>query len=638
MTVTTMAGVEPAPQPRPERRPGPTTVVGPEFHRAVDAFQSVARAASTPSVTLEDLLRLTGEQLCRLLGMSRCSVYLRRRDGRFQGRVGYCTSQANIDSTASRRVTGRDRFTAEIVDTASPIVVVDASQDSRTVQRMMRQWRVKDVVGVPLVVDGEVIGIIYADDQGQPHTFTDADMTLATTFANLSAYVVQQAWSQQQASARANAAEQERHHLARVASVRAAAAEALSADVDLRAALQRVADLLGQPVVRYDRDLRPTCWVLPAGAPERMTGIRPALSGADLLHPDVPQAVAKLRRGAGHVVLRTTPERRCRRLLVRLAREDREEGYLELCEMGGPFQPSDAAVLEEVAALLLFTAAVEESARPRQRDAAAVLDRLVRGADDAGTDRDLVVAAGIDPDLRHAALLLGPSGDDGAVTAAAAAGVADRLDTASGSHVWGVGHVEAGDRVVLVLEIAEPWGRTELRDAVQAALEDGDGAVPVVVSDVVARVDQLKGAVERAHEVAELVERRPVRHELGPVFAEDFELMRLASGGGGVGGAERAAQLVLAPLVGYDREHGGNLLSTLRAFIECGAQYRATASRLAVHENTVRYRLHRVAEVAGIDPASFHDLSRAAFALQVDRLQGVVRPARECAADAACES
>ena len=60
----------------------------------------------------------------------------------------------------------------------------------------------------------------------------------------------------------------------------------------------------------------------------------------------------------------------------------------------------------------------------------------------------------------------------------------------------------------------------------------------------------------------------------------------------------------------------------------CGCVIRATARALDVHENTVRYRLARIAEVSEIDPADLRTLLDARFALQVlDLLGGDVEPA-----------
>jgi len=54
-------------------------------------------------------------------------------------------------------------------------------------------------------------------------------------------------------------------------------------------------------------------------------------------------------------------------------------------------------------------------------------------------------------------------------------------------------------------------------------------------------------------------------------------------------------------LLDYDREHAGNLLDTLRAYFDCVGDVNEAGRRLELHPNTVRYRLRRVEEVAGLN-------------------------------------
>jgi sugar diacid utilization regulator len=78
------------------------------------------------------------------------------------------------------------------------------------------------------------------------------------------------------------------------------------------------------------------------------------------------------------------------------------------------------------------------------------------------------------------------------------------------------------------------------------------------------------------------------------------------------GDAAAAAQLVsqaYRPLAAA----GADLLDTLIAFQTSGASIEATARALYVHPNTVRYRVRRISEITGYNPAD----PRAAFALQV---------------------
>ncbi len=67
-----------------------------------------------------------------------------------------------------------------------------------------------------------------------------------------------------------------------------------------------------------------------------------------------------------------------------------------------------------------------------------------------------------------------------------------------------------------------------------------------------------------------------------------------------------ATQLIV-PLVEYDTRGRTSLVGTLRAFIDEGGSVDATAHRLHVHVNTLRYRLRRIRAITGRDPSAFLD-------------------------------
>jgi sugar diacid utilization regulator len=79
---------------------------------------------------------------------------------------------------------------------------------------------------------------------------------------------------------------------------------------------------------------------------------------------------------------------------------------------------------------------------------------------------------------------------------------------------------------------------------------------------------------------------------------------------------------VLGPLL-TGADAGGDLLGTLDVFYATGRSIRASAQRLAVHENTVRYRLARVRDITGLDvAANAADQLSVQMALLVLRLRG----------------
>ncbi len=67
---------------------------------------------------------------------------------------------------------------------------------------------------------------------------------------------------------------------------------------------------------------------------------------------------------------------------------------------------------------------------------------------------------------------------------------------------------------------------------------------------------------------------------------------------------ERDGSAVTGPvarLTAYDASHRGNMVETLRAWLDAFGDVNAAAASVHVHPNTFRYRLRRLAEVGGID-------------------------------------
>ena len=58
---------------------------------------------------------------------------------------------------------------------------------------------------------------------------------------------------------------------------------------------------------------------------------------------------------------------------------------------------------------------------------------------------------------------------------------------------------------------------------------------------------------------------------------------------------------LLGPLADYDRRQHGELVASLRAFLEHNGNWEAAARALDVHRHTLRYRIRRVADLTGRD-------------------------------------
>jgi sugar diacid utilization regulator len=591
------------------------------------AFEEVALLAGEQT-PLNEVLRLVGRRLCELLEVARCSVYLRREDGLFQGRVGYCQSNPNFDSQVSKLLAGvdRDRFTAEVVATRAPVFVHDARTDPRTVQRTMRQWGVHDMLGVPLVVDSEVIGIIFVDDEDRDHAYSTRDVLVAQAFAGLSALAVRQAWLHQQLAGRAQIIEQQSKALTETNGVHSAVIRALLDGADLQQLLELTVDLLGKPVVLYSPSFHTISWAAPSG---RTRSGSPALTRAQVAIPWVRAELDKLEKSTT-VTLRATRELTCRRLLTRLAANGRCIGYLELCELDAPFRSIDARALEQaamaMAVKIMATRQGEEEDRERRDEFCA---DLLYGRRDHTVLATRAARFGVDPKKPHVVVRVQHrgAGQHGGTARhwrqAVAAAFRAELESASV-----VASTSAPSAELFLVELTRSTATSAsvaaaLRPALPG-LQDALLVERIVVSDVYRSLTDLPRATEQLRDLTDLL-TEVVQAPL-VTTAREYELFRLIGRREGLGGMRRHASQLLRPLLAHDAETGGDLLATLRAYAASHAHVGPTASALDVHPNTVRYRLGRIRELSTIDPEDLSSLVAAALAIQALELLEIPDP------------
>jgi purine catabolism regulator len=86
------------------------------------------------------------------------------------------------------------------------------------------------------------------------------------------------------------------------------------------------------------------------------------------------------------------------------------------------------------------------------------------------------------------------------------------------------------------------------------------------------------------------------------------------------------ADNVLGPLDDYDRSHGGELLLSLRAFLDRNARWESAAKDLFVHRHTIRYRMRKVEELTGRDLGSARDRMEFFLALRARDLLASAEP------------
>lgn len=160
----------------------------PRERDVITAFAEITGEA-IGDADLEQLLRSVCVKLCRVTGVSRSSLYLKKPGGRFRGAAGHCSDEGDITEAVKRQESGvaGDRFSREVIETGRPVLINDVANDPRPHRRTMEHWRVRAMLGVPLVFDGEVIGLLFVDNKDREHVYTQEDIEIAEMFAQLSA-------------------------------------------------------------------------------------------------------------------------------------------------------------------------------------------------------------------------------------------------------------------------------------------------------------------------------------------------------------------------------------------------------------------------------------------------------------------
>ena len=241
--------------------------------RAIVAHAAVVRSLSTMT-SVEDVFRATAAELCSLLGVTRCSVYLKDVDtGVFRGCVGQAST--DIDGRVRQLIAGveADRFTREIVETAQPVLVSDARMDPRPVRSTVRAWDIRSMLGLPLFRDNEVIGLAFVDDKDGTHRFSGADLEAAAAFGQLAGSAIAQALTTVGARADLRAATRQIQLLRRAAGLDERLTRLAVDGGGLEEVLSVVAERTGKPVAVLDEPAESSPWP-PAATRERSSAPR----------------------------------------------------------------------------------------------------------------------------------------------------------------------------------------------------------------------------------------------------------------------------------------------------------------------------------------------------------------------------
>jgi len=502
-----------------------------------------------------------------------------------------------VDGALSQRPAGmvarRDRGVAGLVMTTRlPFTTPDYLHDNRfahdaELDDTFRQEGIAALIGVPLIWDGEVIGLLFVADR-YPRTHTAQSTSFLCTLATHAAVALRNARDFERANTARAKADQARAELEKhVQSIQAATdahekvTSLLARGASLATLCEEVAQLLGGSVLVLDE----TNVIVSRGVATGYDGTAALACVPSGEHASALARAARASRATGRsVVAYEADGETCRALSI--TGGDDTLGTALLFHRG---------TLEEVAvrtferscsviAVVLLSQHRAEATRnrsasvllrslvsPRQDDPAVLADRAGQHGLDLTKPLSLVVVEMDSPRADYAARRFGQ--------ALPCHALADDID---------------GALVIL----CGASGAYEVRQAVSSWLGDElKGVHRGVLSRPVARPAEIPALYATLRRSLVVLGRlgmqgRLVGQDELAIYSTLFETHDQAS-------LHNFLEATIGPLLAHDQKRGSALAATLLAYFDCNQNARTTAQRMGIHVNTVRQRLATVEDLLG---------------------------------------
>jgi signal transduction histidine kinase/putative methionine-R-sulfoxide reductase with GAF domain len=152
-------------------------------------------AAINQPLELNAVVQAAARELTRALHISQTGLAL------FDATHQHLIIVADVPASGSPPVSGveiplaNNASMQHILTNRTPLAIEDAQHDPRleSVRALMQQRQIKSILLVPLIMRGEVIGTFGCDVINEPRVFTQEDIDLTSTVANLIAVRIEQA-------------------------------------------------------------------------------------------------------------------------------------------------------------------------------------------------------------------------------------------------------------------------------------------------------------------------------------------------------------------------------------------------------------------------------------------------------------
>jgi phosphoserine phosphatase RsbU/P len=140
-------------------------------------------------IPVDELLRLLMDKVFAFLSPDRGAVLLRREDGTLSPEIVRVADGLSRDEIRLSQT-----LVNAVVERRQGLLLIDTGADKQIARaESIRLAGVKSVLAAPLENEGEVVGLIYVDSQVGHRSFTEDDLRLLTSLANVAAAKIQNA-------------------------------------------------------------------------------------------------------------------------------------------------------------------------------------------------------------------------------------------------------------------------------------------------------------------------------------------------------------------------------------------------------------------------------------------------------------
>jgi sugar diacid utilization regulator len=574
------------------------------FPEVVEAFNEIS-GAITEHVALDALLHIVAMRICELLDVRRCSVYLMdERTGLFRGQVGH--ADRNIDAAIKGLTAGieADGFTREILSTKRPVLIVNAQSDPRPVRSTMLEWNVQTMLGVPMVRKGQVIGLLFLDNEDEPHDYSEEEQSLCGTFANLAAIAISHAQLTAELRTSLQTVERQNKLLRTAAAIEERLATLVLKGANLHEITEAVAELTRKPTMVVDAGMRP---LATAGNDDEGGVVLDRLLSRMRREPDLVASITKLQGRNPAVIDAVGRHKVAKRMMAAPIVVGTDAwGYLMLIEHGGWFNAHDRIVARRAGTIVALEMSAERRAADAEMRAQETLARdLIVGTDDPASLLRRAHFHGLHLTAPHVVMLFATGErqkplSPNRVFKALREAHPDRNPLVVG--------VEEG--VAAVIELASAEGEADGIEEAKAiaagalAALSAKGMTSAAISGICNEATQYQSSFREAQQVSRCISVFCPPDSYRVLASADIGAARLLLSGTSKDDAERFARDTLGELLDPGMD---DLLATVQMFFATSRSVRRSAELLAVHENTIRYRLGRIHEITHLDVAADAD-------------------------------